>query len=371
MIGKVIKNMDFTLSLAHFCENDGPTSILCTQALPISCRTCWGPKSIEPSLGDLRLSDQEKEHLNSSTNGGNNISPQAVNPISSARPGRPHRALGDNEGCASCTFSVPKEYTMKIPSGAPGSPKENGIGTNGSPILRSKAKIPAWGSPHSDSDADDDGTFHQSSPTSVTSSTTTVSSFHEHHFECRTTSSPVDPNTYAILRRACIQTLSCEQLPRGLTSGRLSFQDSFNGLTIAWKFRLPDPHARGRQRHYALLAVVHPESPRAMEASPLIWSAFERIVYNIMVDTDNLLRQGQGPAGGTPSIDLSNVSSFLTGRTMDPDGFPRRGGITMRARSLVEIVGDEYFFPRLHLEFTRLLRTLADRFGEIQVEPQD
>lgn len=260
---------------------------------------------------------------------------------------------------------------MKLPSGAPGSPKGNGTGTNGSPILRSKAKIPVWGGPHSDSDADDDPTFNQSSPNSVTSSTTTASSFHEHHFECRTTSSPVDPHTFAILRRACIQTLSCEQLPRGLTSGRLSFQDFTNGLTIAWKFRLPDPHARGRQRHYALLAVVHPETSRAMEASPLIWSAFERIVHNIMVDTENLLKQGRCPAGEKSSMDLSNVSSFLTGRTVDPDGFPRRNGINMRARSLVEIVGDEYFFPRLHLEFTRLLRSLADRYGEILVEPQD
>lgn len=368
--------MDFTLSLAHFCENDGPTSILCTQALPISCRTCWGPRSIVSSLGDLRVSEQEKDHLDSSRDDGNTVGPQAAPNLPSrssfgARPGRPYKALGENGGCASCTFSVPKEYIMKIPSGAPGSPKANGVGTNGSPVLRSKAKIPVWGSPHSDSDADDDGTFHQASPTSVMSSTTTVSSYHEHYFECRTTSSPVDPNTYAILRRACIQALSCEQLPRGLTSGRLSFQDAVNGLTIAWKFRLPDPHARGRHRHYALLAVVHPESNQAMEASPLIWSAFERIVYNIMVDTENLLKQGQNPGGGKPQMDFSNVSSFLTGRTMDPDGFPRRGGITMRARSLVEIVGDEYFFPRLHLEFTKLLRTLADRFGEIQIEPQD
>ncbi|KAL9601004.1 MAG: hypothetical protein Q9219_002826 [cf. Caloplaca sp. 3 TL-2023] len=260
---------------------------------------------------------------------------------------------------------------MKLPSGAPGSPKQDGTGTNGCPILRSKTKISVWGNPCSDSDPDDDPTYHQSSPTSVTSSTTTASSFHEHVFECRTTSTPVDSNTYAILRRACIQTLSCEQLPRGLTSGRLSFQDSFNGLTIAWKFRLPDPYARGRQRHYALLAVVHPESCRAMEASPIIWNAFERIVRNIMVDTENLLKQHRGPTGGTSSIDLSNVSSYLTGRTVDPDGFSRRNGINIRARSLVEIVGDEYFFPRLHLEFARLLRSLADRFGEVIVEPRD
>lgn len=245
------------------------------------------------------------------------------------------------------------------------------MGTHGSPILRSRAKIPVLGSP-CDSDADDDATFHhQSSPNSVTSSTTTTSSFHEHHFECRTTSTPVDPNTYAILRRACIQTLSCEQLPRGLTAGRLSFQDAVNGLTVAWKFRLPDPHARGSHRHYALLAVVNPDAPRAMEASPLIWSAFERIGHNIMAEADNLLKRSHGSAGGKTPLDISNTASFLTRRTVDPDGFPLRGGISTRARSLVEIVGDEYFFPRLHVEFTCLLRSLADRFGEVLIEPQD
>ncbi|KAI9771497.1 MAG: hypothetical protein M1840_002117 [Geoglossum simile] len=33
--------MDFMISLAHFCEVHGPTSILCTQILPISCLTCY------------------------------------------------------------------------------------------------------------------------------------------------------------------------------------------------------------------------------------------------------------------------------------------------------------------------------------------
>ncbi|KAL8708796.1 MAG: hypothetical protein Q9220_006357 [cf. Caloplaca sp. 1 TL-2023] len=292
-------------------------------------------------------------------------------PGSTNRRIRPFKAVEDIGGCPSCTFSVPKEYTSRLPSGAPGSPKQNGVGTNGSPVLRSKQKIPVWGSPCSGSDAEDDLALHQSSPNSVASSTTTTSSVHEHHFECLTTSSPADPNTYKVLRRACIQTLSCEQLPHGLTSGRLSFQDPVNGLTVAFKFRLPDPHARGRYRGYALLAVVNPESSRAMEAAPIIWSAFERIVKNISSEAERLSRYGHCPAGGKASVDLSNISSFLTGRTIDPDGFPRRNGINMRARNLVEIVGDDYFFPRLHGEFTFLLRSLAIRFGEVLIEPQD
>ncbi|KAI4094147.1 MAG: hypothetical protein LQ344_002401 [Seirophora lacunosa] len=362
--------MDFTLSLAHFCEDDGPMSILCTQALPVSCRTCRGSKSIESSIGDLRLSEKEEGELfDNPAKDGDKESP-LLGVSAQTRHGRLYKAPPSEEGgCAGCTFTVPKQFAMKLPSGAPGSPKQNGVGTNGSPVLRSRTKIPVWASP-SDSDADDDAIFHQqSSPTSVTSSNTTLSSFHEHHFECRTTSNLIDRKTYAILRIACIQALSCEQLPRGLTSGPLSFEDAVNGLTIGWKFRLPDPHARGHHTRYALLAVVNPDSTRAMEAAPLIWNTFERIVQNIMMDADNLLNQGRRPAAAQATLDVSNTSSFLTGSTVDPDGFRRRNGMTTRARNLVEIVGDEYFFPRLHLEFSCLLRSLAERFGEVFVEP--
>ncbi|KAL8969273.1 MAG: hypothetical protein Q9197_004426 [Variospora fuerteventurae] len=345
-------------------------SILCTQALPVSCRTCWGPRSIESSIGDLRLSEKEGDCLNNGVRGVGKESPP-TGASAQTRHGKLYKAATEEGGCAGCTFTVPKQYAMKLPCGAPGSPKQNGVGTNGSPVLRSRSKIPVWPSP-SDSDADDDVTFHQqSSPTSVTSSNTTLSSSHEHQFECRTTSNLIDRKTYAILRIACIQALSCEQLPRGLTSGPLSFEDAVNGLTIGWKFRLPDPHARGHHTKYALLAVVKQGSARAMEAAPLIWSTFERIVHNIMADADNLLNHGRCPAGGKSTFDVSNTSSFLTGSTVDPDGFRRRNGTPTRARNLVEIVGDEYFFPRLHLEFSCLLRSLADRFGEVMVEPQD
>ncbi|KAL8760321.1 MAG: hypothetical protein Q9199_000103 [Rusavskia elegans] len=363
--------MDFTLSLAHFCEIDGPTSILCTQAVPISCRTCWGPKSADSSIGDLRSyqvtagSNSEEEPYQDGSSPGSSA---ASSPVQKNKIFRP---LGEGAGCPSCTFNVPEEYTKKLPLGAPGSPKEHGIGSNGSPILRSREKLRVWGSPFSGFDSEEDPHFHASPSNSVGSSNTTISSIHEHRFECRTTSTPPDPNTYALLRRACLQTLSGEQLPRGLTSGRLSFEDPVNGLTIAWKFRLRDPHARGRQRHYALLAVAKPGSSRAMKASPIVWSCFERLVDKIMADSESLLRNSQCPAGRNTALDVSNVSSFLTGRTVDPDGFPRAGGISMKARNLVEIVGDRYIFPWIHKEFARLLQSLAQRFGEILVEPQD
>ncbi|KAL8670674.1 MAG: hypothetical protein Q9168_004795 [Polycauliona sp. 1 TL-2023] len=362
--------MDFTLSLAHFCEIDGPTSILCTQAVPVSCRTCWGPRSTESSIVDLR-SYQPSAHSSHGGDEEDGSSAHSSTPSSPVQKHKTFRPLGEDAGCASCTFNVPDEYTKKLPSGAPGSPKEHGLGSHGSPVLRSRERHRVWGSPPSELDADEESQYHASLPNSVGSSNTTISSFHEHRFECRTTSNPSEPSTYAMLRRACLQTLSREQLLHGLGSGRLSFEDDDNGLTIAWKFWLQDPHARGQKRYYALLAVAKPGPTRAMKASPIIWSCFERLVYKIKADSESILSNGQGSAGRNSSLDMSNVSSFLTGRTVDPDGFPRAGGISMKARNLVEIVGDRYIFPWIHKEFARLLQSLAQRFGETMVEPED
>lgn len=164
--------------------------------------------------------------------------------------------------------------------------------------------------------------------------------------------------------------MSGEVLPQGLTSAPLSYEDPDNGLTIAWKFRLSDPHARGQHRDYALLAVVRPESSRGMEAAPLIWSVFKSIVDYLVGAAEKQRKQGGCPAGGKTPLNLNNNSSFLTGSNVDPDGHPRRNAIVTRASSLAEIVGSEKVFPWLHKQFSFLLMSLAHRFGEVMVEPQ-
>jgi hypothetical protein len=56
------------------------------------------------------------------------------------------------------------------------------------------------------------------------------------------------------------------------------------------------------------------------------------------------------------------ISSFLTARTVDPDGTPRRLGQTT-PRSLAEIVGDENIFAFLHQYFVAILHCLGEQFG--------
>lgn len=291
-------------------------------------------------------------------------------------------SLGDDGGCASCSISLPSTTVSQLPGWAPGSPKTDGIGRNGSPVMRTTEKIFGHWSPPAESDGEDEPKFPHESPPSCGSDSSRSS--HPHELIYRTTASLIDPNTYAILRRATIRALSCEQLPRGLTAGALSFGDPTDGYTVAYKFRLPDPFARGCQRYYALLALAGPDAARTYKATPIIWRAFRRIAEGIMARTEHVIGQSQpgadarpagagaGTGGGTgggwkPALP---VSSFLTARTVDPDGYPRRsGGSNVRARGLAEMVGDELIFAHVHGEFTYLLHNLGKHLGGMSVQP--
>ena len=356
------------LSLAHFCENDGPTSIFCTQARPISCRTCWGPRSIESSLGDLQLagkdekSSTEKQPMKEGSSTGSSV---ASSPGIAAQNRRQYKSFTGGGRCTSCSVSISQETAAQLPPGSPGSPKADGTGTNGSPIWRSEQKYLVL-----DPDPDDGYSFHQSSPISATSSTTTTSSSHEHLFYSSTTSDAVHLGDFARIQKTCVRTLMSETLPPGVLSGGLSFEDPVDGLTIAWKFTLPDPHARGSKRHYALLAVLGPDSSAGMQAAPMVWSTFEYIATKLgrAAAAGGARDGGQGLSGGKPR---RNVASFLTGSSVDPDGHPRGNAIQLGPRSLASIVGDENIFAWLHRQFSLLLNSLRIRFGDVLTEPQD
>lgn len=139
------------------------------------------------------------------------------------------------------------------------------------------------------------------------------------------------------------------------------------GYVIAYKFRLTDPYARGRQRHYALLALAGHNPGRAFKATSTIWRSFERIATNIIGNSEKTQRSGQSPTNEKQKP--VPISSFLTQRTMDPDGFPRRGGATMRPRGLAEMVGNDLFFAELHRSFVVLLQCLGRQLGGLAVEP--
>lgn len=386
------------LSLTHFCEVHGPTSIFCTQVLPFSCVHCY-PETLSHARDDPSSTFSHDAHDNdtlpkaflSPTPVSRRDSVVSSSSAATATPPSPsiehhpyfvrsHRQAdteklnrsGNTEGdtCESCRFTLPSEIDKKLPSGAPGSPKSDGRGRNGSPILRSREYIHSCGLERSEFEDDGhDSHFHQSSPDSVQSSYSSDTGCHDHLITYLSLRGPPNPADYALLRRSSIRTLSCELLPRGLSAGPLCFGDAVAGFTIAYVFRLPDPRARGRRRSYALVALAGKDAGRAFRGSPLIWRAFGAIASGIVAaaerfqEEEKRREEGAREAAKLGGRNYTPVSSFLIGRTVDPDGHPRKTEPRLagqfRAKSLSEIVGNEYVFADMHRQFVALLQQLG------------
>ncbi|KAL2014142.1 hypothetical protein VTN00DRAFT_1667 [Thermoascus crustaceus] len=401
--------MDFILSLTHFCEVHGPTSILCSQVLPFSCSQCYPDSDISPNdtpsnSHDTTSSHETQDHnhdakLSSSQQQSNLSTSAASAPATKLRnpsqkiedhpyflKGQRGRAdteslnrFGGTDGdtCASCSLTLPEDVSKQLPPGAPGTPKLGGKGRNGSPVLRSREVVYSCGGNHSDLDEDAHESHAHSSFTESlhSSSVSSDSSCHTHILTYLSLRGPPNPADYALLRRSSIRTLSCELLPRGLSSGPLCFGDSDAGYTIAYIFRLPDPMARGKRRSYALVALAGKDAGRAFRASPVIWRTFGRIASGIVSAAERYQEEekrreeqsyGSNKIGGR---NYTPVSSFLTGRTVDPDGQPRRAG-QIRARNLAEIVGNEMIFAELHAQFVALLQQLGSMFGGVPISEE-
>ena len=142
------------------------------------------------------------------------------------------------------------------------------------------------------------------------------------------------------------------------------------GYVIAYKFQLTDPYARGRRRHYALIALAGHDPGRAFKATSIVWETFKRVAGRIIASTERNMQDRKSPTSGPgESRKPTPISSFLTQRTVDPDGFPRQGGTATRPRGLAEMVDNDLFFAEIHRNFVTLLQCLGRQFGGVTVEP--
>ncbi|KAL4881065.1 vesicle coat protein [Aspergillus karnatakaensis] len=382
--------MDFILSLTHFCEVHGPTSIICSQVLPFSCSQCHPDNTSSADNTPATSHDTVSSHGLRSRHASGKRSPSLKSPAKLVDDDdTPHKIedyscfvqpntneaqklniLGgaDGETCASCSLTLPEDVSKQLPPGAPGTARDDGKGRNGSPVLRSREVVYSCGTNHTDPDESaHDSHTHGSLPDSLHSSSVASDiSCHTHILTYLSLRGPPNPADYALLRRSSIRTLSCELLPRGLSSGPLCFGDANAGYTIAYIFRLPDPMARGKRRSYALVALAGKDARRAFRASPLIWRSFDRIansIYNAAEkyqEEDKRREEQNNVTNQARNRQYTPVSSFLTGRAVDPD--VRRPGHT-RARNLTDIVGNPYLFAEIHGSFVALLQQLGSMFG--------
>jgi hypothetical protein len=426
--------MDFTISLAHFCEVHGPTPIICTQASTSpcdSCNPCVTPPSEDPHSAfsynglyeqpaTLRLATRlprlnspfESPPTSPRSPTHNPYFPSYPSSDSSFGGRRPSTTLdSDPDVCDNCQMTVPKKYSERLPNGAPGSPSKDGRGRNGSPVLRTSQNYPVRrplsrddvSSTDSSDMSDTEQSKSYESADSVPPSPMFASrSMHTHTLTYISTSQPQQPATFSLLRRTCIRTLSTEVLPLSKPSGPIMFGDSVAGYTIAYVFRLQDPRSRGAKRTYALIAMAGRDCRRATKAMVKITEVFEGIANRIVALADRVLERESAasqsfsrpttaipttPLFGTsassmpplltsprqerffsstassPTRNITPVSSFLSAKKVDPDGFPRVSRDVMKAKSLIEIVGQESFFVELHGIFCGLLHSLIKQYG--------
>jgi hypothetical protein len=218
---------------------------------------------------------------------------------------------------------------------------------------------------------------------------------HTHTLTYISTNQPQSPTTYSSLKRTCMRTLSTEVLPRGNSSGAIMFGDPVAGYTIAYIFRIQDSRARGSIKHYALIAMVGRDCRKATKAMVKVTEVFQGIANRItalaekverearpvsaMADTPPLgtsassmppmfaapqrERSASSTADSPTTRNITPVSSFLSAKRIDPDGFPRVSRDSTRPKSLAEIVGQENFFVELHRDFCQLLHFLIKHFA--------
>ena len=272
------------------------------------------------------------------------------------RPGRrfslaPQLAVtGDGDRCESCSIKSPPQTRKR---------REDGVSLTKEVTVpfRTKEEIHIC---TENMDSDDEEVQH-------------TSRCHTHNVEYVSSSSPLEPETFGALRKATVRTLSGEQLPRGQRLGPVCFGDSTEGYTIAYYFRLADFHARGKERYYALIALVGMEQKRAWESCTLIWDMFEHIALRIIGMASEALQKNK-PKTMADRTDKENVtlpvSSFLTQRALDPDGVSRRGAESVRANNITELVDNVNFFCELHMMFVQMLQELGKLFGGIRIHPK-
>ena len=150
-------------------------------------------------------------------------------------------------------------------------------------------------------------------------------------------------------------------------SGPLWFGDPETGYTIAYVFKLRDASARGRLRHYALLALAGKERPRAFQASTLVWTLFEEIAMHIIRTANEVGKRAEIDDAAADRENAHPSASLLTGHKVNSSEFSWLGATKLKATGIAELVSNENFFCELHMMFVGMLQNLGKALDSLPV----
>ncbi|CAH8593773.1 unnamed protein product [Dicrocoelium dendriticum] len=199
---------------------------------------------------------------------------------------------------------------------------------------------------------------------------------------------PKDPDLLNFVRTACQRSLSCEVSPG--PEGAFYFGDEVNGHVVSYNFQIKDSQARGFQSRYCFLMLSW-DRVYLLNLWPFLISNFSKMASRIMQSADRVyasessssnsasigaVASGSGtsrpmstiPAGRgatPPAFYTQPISAGLISVGVPVTGGPsarQRRAVDADMRSLADLTKDGQIFYRIHAWFTWLLRAGARRW---------
>jgi Vesicle coat protein involved in Golgi to plasma membrane transport/Folliculin C-terminal domain len=153
-----------------------------------------------------------------------------------------------------------------------------------------------------------------------------------------------EPSLYSAIRRTCVRSLSCEQVPG--REGSVVFEEDSTAC-FAYVFKIKDAKARGYQRFYSLIFLL-PDLSQLLTAHPFLESSFRLLVQDLKARADNKFRTEYSDAE-------AEASRHFGGFHPTSAGLFRRRAAMHSLRSLVELVALDDLYVRLHQHFAKML----------------
>nr|CAD7404508.1 unnamed protein product [Timema poppensis] len=184
-----------------------------------------------------------------------------------------------------------------------------------------------------------------------------ISNDHDSRVSYLSTQYPTIGEVAALVRQACIRSLSCEVTPG--REGPLYFGDKLRGHVLSHTFSLKDAQARGFQRWFSIIVL--------MKDKYFLLNSWPFLVDNITTIITELQERASKAHEEEQSACPQRAFRLLTVNSPD-DSFLKKKTPNKSSRPITQLTADELVFPRLHLWFTWILRAGSTRMVEYVAE---
>lgn len=170
------------------------------------------------------------------------------------------------------------------------------------------------------------------------------------------TQRPHHRDVFAMVRQACVRSLSCEVCPGN--EGPIFFGDDQQGHAISYTFYIKDNEARGMKRLYSILVVMM-DKIYLLNSWPFLVRHMKTVVEHLQTKAEVVYKEEQVK---NPQRSHRLVSS------VNPKNYINKRGGNKPARSLIELTDDRHIFKILHTAFVWILKACGNRLSETLLE---